>query len=106
MLWCVFIVIKFILIGIICYFLLIPVVFGIIKFFGGIKYVYKQSQKDELLKRHLALIKDGYIIQGFPHYGWSVSYYPSTDRTWFYPKIYDFFYKWSVYYRFKWCNRC
>ena len=90
----------------IVYFLLIPAILGCLEFFKGHKYKYDPEEKEKLLIRHKKLIDEGYIIQGFPHNGWAVSYYPSSNRDWFYPKIYDFFYKWSVYYRFKWFDRC
>tara|TARA_R110000796_G_scaffold221769_1_gene337944 strand:+ start:1446 stop:1745 length:300 start_codon:yes stop_codon:yes gene_type:complete len=91
---------------IIIYFLLLPIFFGAYEFFIGTKFIHTKERKKEELKRHLKLIKDGYIIQGFPHNGWSVSYYPSSNDKWFYPKMYSFVYKWAVYYRFKWFNMC
>ena len=100
---------KTLIIVIICvclYFMILPIVFGIYSGCRGEKYIYRKEKKKELLESHLNLIKQGYIIQGFPYNGWSVSYYPKTDRTWFYPKMFDYFYKWSVYYNFKWLDRC
>jgi len=92
---------------IICSFLImIPVILGIYSGCCGTKFIHNKERKKELLKSHRLLIEEGYIIQGFPHNGWSVSYYPSTNRSWFYPKIYDFFYKWSVFYNFKWFDKC
>jgi hypothetical protein len=86
--------------------LMLPVFFGLFEFFEGTKYLHKKRTKEDLLISYLKLIKEGHIIQGFPHNGWSVSYYPSSNDKWFYPRIYSYFYKWSVYYRFKWCDRC
>ena len=87
-------------------FLLLPIMFGVMEFFGGVKYIHSPEPKRELLILYKKLIQEGNIIQGFPRNNLSVSYYLSTNRNWFYPKIYDYFYKWAVYYRFKWYNRC
>ena len=98
--------IKCILIKLLVFFLIIPVILGIGEFFGGTKYIHTPEIKNKLLISHKKLIEEGNVIQGFPNNGWSVSYYPLSNRDWFYPKIYDYFYKWSVYYRFKWFDRC
>ena len=98
-----------IIIVIICmclYLIILPIVLGIYYGCGGKKCIYEKENKKELLESHLKLIKEGNIIQGFPHDGWSVSYYPKTNSTWFYPKVFDYFYKWSVYYNFKWFDIC
>jgi hypothetical protein len=97
---------KKLLIVLILYLIGLPVIFGLSHFFGGIKYVHPEKTKKELLINHRQLIKDGNVIQGFPYDGWNASYYPVTNRDWFYPKIHDYFYKWSIYYRFKWLDRC
>jgi len=98
--------IKCILIGIVAFFIVLPVIFGLAELFGGTKYIHTEEIKKELLISRRQLIEEGNVIQGFPHNSWGVSYYPLTNRDWFYPKIYDYFYKWSVYYRFKWFDRC
>jgi len=95
-----------VLICVVSYFITIPIILGIYSGCGGSKYIYEKAEKEELLKSHLQLIKEGNVIQGFPHDGWSVSYYPLSNSTCFYTKIYDYFYKWSVYYNFKWFDRC
>lgn len=95
------------IIGFIVFFLLIlPFLFGVFEFFSGIEYVHTKERKKELLISHMKLIKDGYIIQGFPYRGFSVSYFAASNRYWFYPKLYDYFYKWAIYFRFKWFDRC
>jgi len=87
-------------------FLISPIILGVLHGCGGYKYIYPPEKKIELLIEYKQLIKDGNVIQGFPYNGWFVSYYPITNSTWFFPKIYDFFYKWSVYYNFKWWDIC
>ena len=88
------------------YLLSVPIFFGLFEFFKGTKYIHTKKDKNKLLIRHLKLIKEGNIIQGFPHNGFSVSYYPSSNDRWFYPRLYSFIYKWAVYYRFKWFDMC
>ena len=95
-----------ILITMCSFFTVIPVAFGIYSGCCGTKFIHSKEVKAELLKSHLLLIKKGYVIQGFPRNGWGVSHYPTTNRDWFYPKIYDFFYKWCIFYNFKWLNKC
>lgn len=82
----------------------------ILGIYGGLnckcKYVHPPDKKKELIKWGLNKIQEGYIIQGFEHYGWAVSFYPSKNRDWYLPKIFDWSYKWTVYYSFKWFNLC
>lgn len=85
---------------------ILPTMFGIYSGCDGTKFIHPPNDKKELLERHLGYIKEGYVIQGFPHDGWFVSMYPSAQDKGYPKKIFNFFYKWSVYYNFKWFDKC